>query len=328
MCESDPETAEVNSMTTALTSMFGLKYPVIQAPMANASGGDLAREVARAGGLGMVGTGTNATADWLRQEWQKIGDAGPVGAGFMLWALNRYPEQRELLHTCLELRPAAILLSFGDPRRYMEAIRAAGARVIIQVQTVADALLAEAAGADLIVAQGTEAGGHTGQIGTLPLLAAVLRATGGVPVAAAGGIGDGRGVAGVIAMGACGAMLGTRFVATPESLYHQRAKERILLATESDTVLTRVFDLVQGFPWPEQYPGRALTNGFTGRWHGHEAALAQNLAEARKGYQAARQAADYDQMAVYAGQVAGQIRDIVPAAELVRRIGEEAATLV
>jgi nitronate monooxygenase len=316
------------SITTALMRMFGLRYPIIQAPMANAAGGDLAREVARAGGLGMIGTGSRATPAWLEGEWSKLEGAGPVGVGFMTWALDRMAEQRHLLTHALGLKPAAVLLSFGDPRPYIPAIRAAGAKVICQVQTVADAELAASAGADLLVAQGTEAGGHTGQVSTLPLLAAVLRAVADVPVAAAGGIADGRALAGAIAMGACGAMLGTRFVATPESLYHPQAKERILRASETDTELTPVFDLVQGIPWPAQYRGRALVNDFTQRWHGREEALKANLEQARQAYEAARREADFRTLAVYAGQSVGQITAIAPAAELVRQIGEEAITLL
>lgn len=308
---------------TALTAMFGLTYPLIQAPMANAAGGDLAREVAGSGGLGMIGTGTRASLPWLDAEWQKLGGRGPVGIGFMTWALDQMEEQRRMLSHALTLKPAAVLLSFGDPGPYIPSIREAGARVICQVQTVADARLAAAAGADLLVVQGTEAGGHTGHVSTLPLLSAVLQAVNGTPVAAAGGIGDGRTAAGLMAMGACGVMLGTRFVATPESLYHPSAKERILRATEAETVLTRVFDLVQGIPWPSEYPGRALTNAFTARWHGREAELVLNLEQVRPGYEAARSGADYDQLVVYAGQVAGRIRALQPAAELVRQIGAE-----
>jgi nitronate monooxygenase len=316
------------ALTTALTTMFGLTYPIIQAPMANAAGGDLAREVARGGGLGMIGTGIRATASWLDTEWRKLDEGAPVGVGFMTWALNEIPDQRSLLGHALSLNPAAVLLSFGDPRPYMPLIREAGARVICQVQTVAEAEEAASSGADLLVVQGTEAGGHTGQVGTLPLLSAVLQVVHGIPVVAAGGIGTGRAAAGAISMGACGVMLGTRFVATPESLYHPQAKERILRATEMDTVLTRVFDLVQGVPWPAQYPGRALGNDFTRQWHGRESELSVNLGEAQAAYRAARGVSDYGTLEVYAGHVAGQIQDIVPAAELVRQIGNEALAVL
>lgn len=309
----------------SLTALFGLRYPVIQAPMAYASGGELAREAARGGGLGMIGTGTRATPAWLDAEWAKLDGVQPVGIGFMTWALDLFEEHRLLLAHALTLRPAAVLLSFGDPRPYVPAIREAGARLICQVQTVADARVALAAGADLLVVQGTEAGGHTGHVPMRLLLSAVLEVAGETPVAAAGGIGDGFAAAGQMVMGACGVMMGTRFLATPESLYHPAAKERILRATESDTVLTRVFDLVQGIPWPAQYPGRALVNDFTAQWHGRESALIESMEQARAGYEAARGQADYRQLVIYAGQVAGQIQSLVPAAKLMAQIGADIA---
>lgn len=308
---------------TALTRMFDLRYPIIQAPMANAAGGDLAREAAVGGGLGMIGTGTRASIPWLDEQWQKLGGTGPVGVGFMTWALNAQEEQRALFRHVLTLKPAAVLISFGDPRPYVSAIRQAGARVICQVQTPEDAALAVVAGADLLVAQGTEAGGHTGQAPMRQVLGEVLAAAQGTPVAAAGGMATGADVAGAISLGACGAMLGTRFVATPESLYHAKAKERILQARETDTVLTRVFDLVQSIPWPAHYPGRALSNRFSETWHGREGELLADLPREQAAFEAARRAADYNTLAIYAGQAVGRIEEIVPAAALMRRIGEE-----
>jgi nitronate monooxygenase len=310
------------NQSSALSAMFGLTYPIIQAPMAGASGGDLAREVARAGGLGFIGTGTRATPAWLVGEWAKLEGARPVGIGFMTWALDRYPDQRELLQVACKLHPAAVLISFGDPRPYGPAIKAAGARLICQVQTAADVPFALEAGADLLVAQGAEAGGHTGEIPLRSILAEVLAAAGEVPVAAAGGIATGADVAAVMAAGACGGMIGTRFVATSECLYHARAKERIVQAGEGETVYTSVFDRVQGIPWPSQFRGRALRNDFTDRWHGHEAELTASVDAVRPVFEAARQAADYRTMYVYAGEAAARIDAILTAAEVVRRIGE------
>jgi nitronate monooxygenase len=306
-----------------LMRLFGIRYPIIQAPMAGAAGGDLAREVARAGGLGMVGTGTRATPAWLDAEWAKLTAGptapGPVGIGFMTWALDRYPEQRALLTHALSLRPAAVLISFGDPRPYAPAIKAAGARLICQVQTTADARLALEAGADLLVAQGNEAGGHTGHARLRPLLAEVLGMSTGVPVVAAGGIATGADVAAVLNEGASGAMIGTRFVATPESLYHAQAKERIRQATAADTVYTSVFDIVQGIPWPSRYAGRALRNDFTEAWHDRTPQLQAALPDVRPTFDRA--------MVVYAGESVARISDVTPAADLVRRIGEEAAEM-
>lgn len=192
------------------------------------------------------------------------------------------------------------------------------------MQTAADAHRALEAGADLLVAQGNEAGGHTGQVRLRPLLAEVLAIAKATPVAAAGGIATGADLAAELSAGACGGMIGTRFVATPESLYHQRAKERILQATAADTIYTSVFDIVQGIPWPPQYAGRALRNDFTDNWHGREQELRTAAPDLRPSFQDARQAADLRTMPIYAGEAVARINDVIPAADLVRRIAHEA----
>ncbi|HZQ38278.1 MAG TPA: nitronate monooxygenase, partial [Dehalococcoidia bacterium] len=178
--------------------------------------------------------------------------------------------------------------------------------------------------------QGTEAGGHTGAVGTLPLLQVVLPIgeAAGLPVLAAGGIGTGRGVAGVLAMGAAGAWVGTRFAATVEALGSETAKRTILAADETQTVHTHVFDIVQRVPWPEPFPGRALRNDFTARWHGRERALEQQLDAVQPAFEAARARGDYAEAHIYAGQASGSIEDLPRAGELVQRLmAETEATL-
>jgi nitronate monooxygenase len=159
-----------------------------------------------------------------------------------------------------------------------------------------------------VVAQGTEAGGHTGAVPTLPLLEAVL-AVADVPVLAAGGIATGRGLAGVLAMGCAGAWIGTRFFATREALGDDTRKQRIVAAHENETVHTRVFDIAQGLAWPEEFPGRALRDDFTARWHGRENEIPGG------GYSGGH---------VYAGAAVGAIGDVPPAGELVERIARDA----
>ena len=242
------------------------------------------------------------------------------GVGLSAWALALRPE---LLDAAIATKPFAICVSFGDPAPYAACIRDAGIELICQVQDRQSALLAEAAGATLLVAQGTEAGGHTGGVGTLPLLQLVLD-TVSVPVVAAGGIATGRGLAAVLAAGAQGAWLGTPFLAAVEARNSQRARERILAAGETDTVLTSAFDVGQGIPWPAQFRGRGLKNSFTERWHGHEAELAQDAA-ARQGLQRAVAAQGISQRRqIYAGQAVGLVELVEPAAEIVRRIQSEA----
>ncbi|MDE2572065.1 MAG: nitronate monooxygenase, partial [bacterium] len=257
---------------TILTDTFSLRYPLINAPMANIARGRLARAVSQAGGLGMIGVGSGDSAEFVAAEAQTARGAdgqSPFGIGLMAWALEGKPE---LLTAAIEARPALISLSFGDLRASVARVRDAGIRVASQVQSREDALRAAEAGVDFIVAQGTEAGGHTGQVGTLPLLQIVLDAV-SLPVIVAGGIASARGVAAVLAAGAQGAWIGTAFLASPESETHERARERVLRARETDTVLTSLFDRAQGLAWPSRYPGRALRNRFTERWHGHEQEL-------------------------------------------------------
>src|SRR5215211_8723401 len=168
-------------------------------------------------------------------------DRAAVGVGFITWHAGR-----EAVDLALSYRPAAAFLSFGDPLKYAELVKAAGCTLICQVQEVEEARAAIAAGADMIVAQGSEAGGHGALRATLPLVPAVVDAVAPIPVLAAGGIADGRGLAAALMLGAHGAMIGTRFSATSESLTHERARERIVAARAADTVATRVFDIVRG----------------------------------------------------------------------------------
>jgi nitronate monooxygenase len=195
-----------------------------------------------------------------------------AGVGFILWALER---NLSALEVALDARPAAVMLSFGDPTSFTGQIKDAGCKTICQVQTLAQAKEAAASGADVIIAQGRDAGGHSGMTrGTMGLVPAVVDAVAPIPVVAAGGIADGRGLAAALALGAAGVSMGTRFTATRESLWDQAMKAATLAAGGDQTEQTRVFDVVRGAPWPTRYPGRALRNAFSARWHGDEEALA------------------------------------------------------
>jgi nitronate monooxygenase len=291
--------------------------------MAGWSGGELAGAVGEAGGLGMIGVGSATPTDWIRDQARKARERGPFGIGLMGWAVEGRPE---LLEATLAEEPAAVSISFGDPAPYADEVREAGVFLMSQVQDAEKAERAVEAGVDVLVAQGTDAGGHTGSVGTMPLLQRVLEIgdAAGKPVLAAGGIATGRGIAGVLAMGAAGAWIGTRFCATRESLEDDKAKQRILEATETGTVHTRVFDLTQRIPWPEEFPGRALRNGFTARWHGREEVLRTHLSSAAMELREARERGDYSEAYIYAGQAAGLVNDLLPAGELVERLAAEA----
>ena len=307
-------------ITTALTEMFGLQHPIILGPMGGVSGGELAAAVSNAGGLGLVGAGYGDPA-WLRTELSRVKAATqrPWGVGFITWSANS-----SVVELALGYRPDAVMLSFGDPRPYVAAIRAAGCKLICQVQGLDEVQLAQEAGADIIVAQGTEAGGHGGGRATLPLVPAVVDAVAPTSVVAAGGIADGRGLAAALMLGAQGALIGTRFYASAEALGQDRAKQRIVAAHGGETGRTRVFDLIRGYDWPPIYPGRAVRNGFMARWHGRESDLAKALETERAGYQAAARDGDFDTAVVWAGEAVDLIKSVDSASAIVARISAEA----
>ena len=307
--------------TTDLTRLLGVRHPIVSAPMAGWSGGELAGAVSAAGAFGMIGVGSSTPTAWIPEQAKLARGHGPFGFGLMSWVLEKRPE---LLDAVLDEEPAAVSLSFGDPMPFVDRIRAAGAVTMSQVQDARKAERAVEAGVDVLVAQGTDAGGHTGRVGTMPLLQRVLEIgeRTGRPVVAAGGIGTGRGVAGVLAMGASGAWIGTRFCASTESTGTDAAKRLILEADETATVHTRVFDLVQNIPWPEEFAGRAIRNSFSDRWHGRETQLEGQRSSVSTEFEATR--GDYSEDFVYSGQAAGLVEDIPSAGELVERLVAEA----
>jgi nitronate monooxygenase len=229
---------------TALTRLLGIEHPILLAPMGAAAGGRLAAAVTNAGGLGLLGSGY-ANSATIRKELTEAGNAR-VGIGFILWALEKNPEA---LDVALEARPAAVMLSFGGPTPFTGRIKDAGCKIIFQVQTLAQAREAAAAGADIIIAQGRDAGGHSGVTrGTMGLVPAVVDAVAPIPVVAAGGIADGRDLAAAFALVAAGVLMGTRFTASRESLWDQSMKAATLAAGSDQTEQTRVFDVVRGAP--------------------------------------------------------------------------------
>ena len=309
------------AIRTALTEAFGLEYPIVLAPMASVSGGRLAAAVSNSGGLGLVGGGYG-DPDWLREELSLArGEARrPWGVGLITWCANQ-----ETVELALSYEPSAFMLSFGDPSLYTSAIKETGCKLICQVQDVEGALAAEAAGADFIVAQGTEAGGHGAKHASpLPLVPAVVDAVDATPILAAGGIADGRGLAAALMLGAHGVLIGTRFYASTEALGHEQAKEQIVAARGSETKRTQVFDVVRGLEWPEGYTGRALRNDFLERWDGWEKELATAPEGEDEVFQEAEQKGDTDIAMVWCGEAADLIHDVPTAAELVQRVGAEA----
>jgi nitronate monooxygenase len=311
---------------TQVTSLLGIQHPILLAPMDVIAGARLVTAVSEAGGFGILGGGYG-DKDWLVQETTKLRScAAPFGIGFITWSMAKQPE---LLDIALRTRPRAIMLSFGDPKPFAPRIKAAGSLLICQVQTEEMAKQALDAGADILIAQGTEAGGHGASRTTLDIVPAVIDlAAGRVPVVAAGGIADGRGLAAMMMLGASGVLLGTRFYASVECDGADEAKKRICAAASGNTVRSIIFDLSRNNVWPAPFNGRCLVNDHARRWLGREVELMQDVASVAADYAAARAAGNFDIAAVIAGEAVGLIHDIPPAGEIVERIVTEAEQVI
>lgn len=296
-----------------LCQLLAIERPVLCAPMAGIAGGRLAAAVSSAGGFGVVGGGYGDVA-WLDQQMAEAGDA-TVGIGLITWNIGHQAIAAALAH-----HPAAIWLSFGDPTPYVPAIEAADVKLICQVGSVEEAKRAAAAGADVIVAQGNESGGHGQSNRALfGLVPAVAAAVDPVPVVAAGGIVDRAGHDAALALGASGVALGTAFYATDEALDVAAAKQRLVEAGGDDTIRSVVYDIARGPEWPPGYSGRSLRSALTDRWVGDEDRMRSGVEQIRRDH--ARAAADQDMSlrVVWAGEGIDGITSIAPAAEVVAR---------
>ncbi len=314
-------------ISNRLTQTLNIRHPIISAPMAFAGGGALAAAVSSAGGLGLIGGGYG-DATWLAEQFD-ICAGSRVGVGFITWSLRKSPS---LLTDVLKHRPVAVMLSFGDPRPFVDEIQRGGALLICQCQTVDHIWDAIDVGADIIVAQGAEAGGHgmlRGALSFVPEAADLIAAHSPASLlVAAGGIADGRGLAAAILLGAEGVLVGTRLWASDEALVHRRHHETILAATGDDTIRTTVVDVARQIPWPRGFSARVRRNAFTQRWHGREALLEQNVAIEAPRYRQAFAEGDPDNAAVWFGEAAGLIGTIEPASVIVERMATEAADLL
>jgi nitronate monooxygenase len=303
------------TLSTAFTEMFGIRHPIALAPMGGSAGGALAAAVSNGGGLGLLGSG-NGDREWLARELPLVvdGTSRPWGVGFQSWAIDP-----SVVEYALGFEPRAVMLSFGDPRPFAGIIRESAATLIIQVTDLDEARQAIDEGADLIVAQGTEAGGHGARRGwsTLAFVPAVVDLVAPVPVLAAGGIADGRGVAAALTLGACGALVGTRFLATAEALADPDAKKAIVDGGGEETERSSVLDIARGSRWPLEYTGRTLGHPFLDRWRDAEAELAADPDDVRRAYREAIAVGEIPAEPVWASQAIGLIRDLPPAAELV-----------
>jgi len=305
-------------LKTALTELLGTEIPILNAPMTPQAGGALARAVSQAGAFGMLGFDEDETPEQIEEQIAILRQepAVPFGVGLVAWVLERSPR---LLDMAIAARPKLISISFGDPAPYVKRVHDAGILLCSQVQSRGWAQTALNAGVDILVAQGTEAGGHTGSSAcTLPLLQIILEMT-DTPVVAAGGIAGGRGLAAVLAAGAAGAWIGTPFLLAQEARNSDAARERIRASDETQTIYTRVYDRVSGKAWPSEFGGRALRTPFLEKWTGREDALLQDNDAV----------AHYDpKEKIYAGQSVGLLHQVQPADQIVREIASSAEGLL
>ena len=314
-------------LRTPVCDLLGIEHPVALGGMGSVYSPELVAAVSNAGGFGAMGChyldadGVCKGAAAVRERTNK-----PFALNFLLFDI-----EEEGFAAALALRPAAIAFAWPRPEQelapYIARAHDAGAKVTFMAGGAPEAVRAAKAGADVIIAQGSEGGGHVGWQASLALIPMVVDAVAPVPVLAAGGIADGRGLAAALALGADGVLLGTRFLATKESPLHPNFKQAILDGDGHDTLLSEIPDLAAGRVWPGAM-SRSRRNRFIERWAGREWALRQRQAEALASVQAARKRGDIDEAPLSMGQDAGLIHDIPPAGEIVTRMVEEAERIV
>lgn len=318
---------------TRFTEMFGLDYPVMSAPMTMHSGGTLAAAVSAAGGLGSFGAVTMTGPEWTREQIAivRAKTGRPFAAGFITHFLAF---AGPILDLVIEEKVPAVAFSFADPAPYAARVKDAGAKMICQVQTMDAARQAMDAGADVLVAQGNEAGGHTGLRPLLPFLVEVCQAWPGTPVLAAGGIATGAALAAVLTAGADGAWMGTPLVATHEAIEVSDAyKQKIVAARAEDSIYTRVFDLLDvrtwGIPpWPDGIAANVLRNETVDQWQGREDELAAQIDGATDEFKQHLQQDEIRWRPIYAGPSAGEVHAIRPAADIVRQVCDDAERIL
>lgn len=297
-----------------ICKILNIKYPIIQGGMAWVADSNLAAAVSNAGGFGIIGTGS-ATADIVKKEidnCRRLTDK-PFGVNVMLMS----PNADEVIDLIIEEKPAGITTGAGNPAKYMDRLKEAGIKVIPVVPTVALAQRMEKLGADAVIAEGTEAGGHIGELTTMVLVPQVAEAL-SIPVIAAGGVADGRGIAASFALGAEGVQIGTRFICSEECNIHQNYKDAVLKAKDRDAVVTGR---------PTGHPVRTLKNKLAKKYLKMEKEGASPEELEKLGAGALRLAVvegDKDGGSFMAGQSAAMVREIKPCKDIVEEISKQA----
>ena len=314
-------------LRTRICALLGIEHPIVLGGMGGATSPELVAAVSTAGGLGVLGA-TRQNPEELARDAAAIRAATTRPFGLNLLLFMERPGQYEAL---LAARPKVISTAWAaleqDLGGYVARAHAVGALAMHMISTVAEAKVAARAGVDIIVAQGTEGGGHIGLMGTMPLVPMVVSAVAPIPVLAAGGVADGRGLAAALALGADGVLLGTRFLATDESPIAKGFKQAILDSDGHDTLVTDIPDVASGNTWPGAYV-RVRRNRFIEEWMGRDNELRRRRVEVSAQLREAAQAGDPDRGAVMIGQTAGLIDRIEPAADLVRQISRDAEAIL
>lgn len=313
---------------TRSTEMLGISHPVMSAPMTMHCGGKLAAAVSQAGGLGSFGGINPEGPDWVLQQIRHIRSQTdqPFGVGFITQMIADLPDNFQAV---LDERVPVIAFSFVDPKPWLAQAKDSSALVMCQVQSLQGAEEAVSAGADVLVAQGNEAGGHIGGMNSLPLLVHLLNRYPQLPVLASGGISDGRGLAAVLAAGAEGAWVGTAFLTTPEVVeVPDTFNEQILLSDGQDTAFTQLYDQLGDAPWPQGIGGRVYCNRFVREWDGREEDIIKNRDELVADVAQAWERQDPEGASVYMGQSAGGVNSIRPAARVLQDICDQAESIL
>jgi nitronate monooxygenase len=321
-----------DSISTRLTERFGIRHPIICAPMAYVAGGALAAAVSRAGGLGIVAGGYAGAVSGepdLEIELARA-KSGKFGVGFITWALAQAPK---MLTKALQHSPYCVFLSFGDARPFAAEIRDAGAALICQVQFLSQVGMALEAGAAAVVVQGNEAGGHgSTNRSTFPFVPEAAdylkQRSPKTLLIAAGGVADGRGLAAALMLGADGVLVGTRLWASAEALTPKTHTDKAIGKTGDSTVRTKVLDALRGVPWPREYSFRILRNKLTDEWADREAEAFRAFGALSEKYAQARAQNDLDTVAVVCGEAVGLVKDRPSAESIVKSMAAQAADLL
>lgn len=305
-------------MKTRITDLIGIEYPIFQGGMAWIAESTLASAVSNAGGLGII-AGGSAPIDYLRDQIRKTKELTdkPFGVNIMLMS----PNAEELAKLVIEENVPVVTTGAGNPGKYMEAWKAAGIKVIPVVPSVALAKRMERAGADAVVAEGTESGGHIGQNTTMCLVPQVVDAV-EIPVIAAGGIADGRGVAASFMLGAEGVQVGTRFLASEECQIHENYKNAVIAAKDTDNAITGFYS---------GSPCRCIKSKYTKKLQEMEknAAPPEDFEALTVG--SLRKAVvdgNTDEGSMLCGLIAGMVNEVKPAAVIIKEMMEQAEKLL